>query len=45
MLVSNKHKQIIEERFAVVRENAKNRETELFAILDTCTEDEAICLK
>ena len=45
MLVSNQHKQIIEERFAMVRESAKNREAELFGVLDTCTEDEAICLK
>ena len=45
MLVNDEHKKIIEERFAVVREAAKNREEELFGILEECTEDEAICLK
>ena len=45
MLVNNEHKKIIEERFAVVREAAKNREEELFGVLEECTEDEAICLK
>ena len=45
MLVNDAHKKIIEERFKVVREAAKNREEELFSVLNTCTEDEAICLK
>lgn len=45
MLVNNQHRQIIEERFVVVRESAKSREAELFGVLEKCTEDEAICLK
>ncbi|MGL4738616.1 MAG: transglutaminase domain-containing protein [Cellulosilyticaceae bacterium] len=45
MLVNKEHMQIIEERFALVREAAKHREEELFGVLETCTEDEAICLK
>nr|WP_307992386.1 transglutaminase domain-containing protein [uncultured Niameybacter sp.] len=45
MLVNDAHRKIIEERFVAVREAAKHREEELFSVLDTCTEDEAICLK
>lgn len=45
MLVSNEHRQIIEERFVAVREAAKHREEELFGVLTECNEDEAICLK
>lgn len=45
MLVSNEYRLIIEERFNKVKEMAKGRSHELFDILDTCNEDEAICLK
>ena len=45
MIVSNEYRQIIEERFNEVRELAKGRSHELFSVLDTCNEDEAICLK
>ncbi|MEG0711184.1 MAG: transglutaminase-like domain-containing protein, partial [Niameybacter sp.] len=39
------HKLIIEERFLDVKELAKGRSHELFDVLDSCNEEEAICLK
>ena len=45
MLVSLELQQIIEKRFEYVKEMAKGRFKELFSVLDTCTEEEAICLK
>ncbi|MEF9960079.1 MAG: transglutaminase domain-containing protein [Niameybacter sp.] len=45
MLVSLQHQQAIEQRFEVVKEMAKGRAAALFSVLNTCTEEEAICLK
>lgn len=45
MIVSNEYRLKIEERFNKVKEAAKGRSHELFSVLDTCNEDEAICLK
>ena len=45
MIVSNAYRQVIEERFEQVKELAKGRSEALFSVLDTCNEDEAICLK
>lgn len=45
MLVSLEHQKAIEARFEEVREIAKGRSEALFSVLDTCTEEEAICLK
>lgn len=45
VLVTQEQRQIIEERFEKTRVRAAGRKDALFSVLDTCTEDEAICLK
>lgn len=44
MLITQEHRQLIEERFAKVRLTADTAER-LTALLPTCTEDEQICMK
>lgn len=45
MLVNLEYRKKIEEAFLHVRELAQYKEKTLFHVLETCTEDEAICLK
>lgn len=45
MLVTDKQRQIIEERFEDVKAKAAGRADALFAVLDTCNEEELICMK